>query len=121
MLTRRVGFGFVHRLSWIASAATADVIYQYTGIHSSQPDAVSGFVSGTIQLSFVLPPNLRTQTIDVKAFMTVNALLVTGLNEPTYIAVSGWNLFVTNADLILSGRSVEQEYAYEKGPRRSWE
>ena len=47
-------------LVWLASAANADVIYQYTGNPFTtvpSPYSMGDFVSGTIQLSAVLPPD----------------------------------------------------------------
>ncbi|HME72793.1 MAG TPA: hypothetical protein VKM54_23435, partial [Myxococcota bacterium] len=61
MLIRRVGFALACLLAWIASPATADVIYQYIGnpfTTVTSPYTTSEFVSGTIELSSVLPPNL---------------------------------------------------------------
>jgi len=71
MPTRRVGFLLACLLAWIASPATADVIYQYTGkpfTTVTSPYTTSDFVSGTIQLPSVLPANLSFTQIQVNAF-----------------------------------------------------
>jgi len=60
VLTRRLGFALGCLLVWIASPATADVIYQYTGnpfTTVTPPYTTSDFVSVSLTLAEPLPPN----------------------------------------------------------------
>jgi len=94
MLIRRVGFALACLLAWIASPATADVIYQYIGnpfTTVTSPYTTSEFVSGTIELSSVLPPNLNQAPIQVNAFSFsdgVQTLTSATLGLPTDSLVS---------------------------------
>src|SRR5271157_4794683 len=94
MLIRRVGFALACLLAWIASPATADVIYQYIGnpfTTVTSPYTTSEFVSGTIELSSVLPPNLNQAPTQVNAFSFsdgVQTLTSATLGLPTDSLVS---------------------------------
>jgi hypothetical protein len=71
MLTRRVGLILACLLVCIASSATADVIYKYTGnpfTTATSPYTTSDFVSGTIELSSMLLPHLNEAPIQLTAF-----------------------------------------------------
>jgi hypothetical protein len=59
-LSKGLGLSLACLLLWLAPAANADVIYQYTGNPFTtvpSPYTVGDIVSGTIQLSAALPPN----------------------------------------------------------------
>lgn len=70
MLTRGIGIALCCALAWIASSATA-VTYQYTGnpfTETAGPYTTADFVSGTIELSSVLPSNMSLGPITVNAY-----------------------------------------------------
>jgi hypothetical protein len=94
MPTRRVGLLAVWSVVWTATPATADVIYKYTGhpfTTATSPFMTSDFVSGTIEVLSVLPPNLNESPIQVTAFSFsdgVQTLTSARLPVPTESLVS---------------------------------
>jgi hypothetical protein len=115
MLIRRVGFALACLLAWIASPAAADVIYQYTGnpfTTATSPYTTSDFVSGTIELSSVLPPNLNQASIQVNAFSFsdgVQTLTSATLGSPTdsLVSTNGSGTIVGFWEFVFGGRNPE--------------
>ena len=115
MLIRRVGFALACLLAWITSPATADVIYQYTGnpfTTVTSPYTTSDFVSGTIQLSSILPPNLNQASIQVNAFRFsdgIQTLTSANLGLPTdsLVSTDGSGAVVGFWEFVFGGRNPE--------------
>ena len=114
MLIRRVGFA-LGLLAWITSPATADVIYQYTGnpfTTVASPYTTSDFVSGTIALSSILPPNLNQAPIQANAFSFsdgVQTLTSANLGLPTdsLVSTDGSGAIAGFWEFVFGGRNPE--------------
>jgi len=115
MLIRRVGFALACLLAWITSPATADVIYQYTGnpfTTVASPYTTRDFVSGTIELSSILPPNLKQAPIQVNAFRFgdgVQTLTSANLGLPTdsLVSTDGSGAIAGFWEFVFGGRNPE--------------
>jgi hypothetical protein len=115
MPIQRVGFALACLLAWTTSPATADVIYQYTGnpfTTVASPYTTSDFISGTIELSSILPPNLNQASIQVNAFSFsdgVQTLTSATLGSPTdsLVSTDGSGAIVAFWEFVFGGSNPE--------------
>ena len=74
-LPKGLGLALAYLLAGLVSAANADVIYQYTGnpfTTAPSPYTMGDFVSGTIQLSAILPPNSGNVQLGINTPITLD-------------------------------------------------